>query len=56
MGFFFASLALMAFWWICAWRCAPNVKNRVWMYAARVIIAFQALYYSSRIWLAFLGT
>lgn len=29
---------LSVFWSICAWRCAPNVKNKMWMYIARSLV------------------
>lgn len=52
-AFFFATLPLMIFWWICAWRCAPNVENRVWMYAARAIVVLQVLLFTNRIRMMF---
>jgi len=52
-GFFFVTLVLLIFWWICAWRCAPNVQNRAWLYTARAIIVLQVLLYSNRILMMF---
>ncbi|MBN1227012.1 MAG: hypothetical protein JXA79_08460 [Deltaproteobacteria bacterium] len=52
-SFFSVTLVMLIFWWICAWRCAPNVQNRVWLYAARGIIVLQVLLYSNRIRMMF---
>lgn len=49
--FFFATIVLRVFWWICAWRCAPNVENRVWMYAAWIFIGLQILRTAGTLWM-----
>jgi hypothetical protein len=44
----FFNVAYSAYAWLCVWRCALNVKNRIFRYLARIIICIHAAWYLPR--------
>ena len=37
------AIFLQIFFWVTAWRCAPNVYNNAWYYIARILIIASVL-------------
>lgn len=53
-----ATVAASVVWSVMAWRCAPNVEDRLWMWVARgliIVMWMQIAYELVRIGLAVLG-